>query len=148
MRKIFCLLILFTFVVTSSAQDKQKYGNGITLTDKTSLEELLTNPEKFDNQKVLVEGTVEDVCSHRGCWLTLRTENGSETIKVKVKDGEIVFPFDAKGKTALVEGEIYSFAKATDVECAGHEHEEGGGCCSSEQKETMIYQIRGLGAVI
>ena len=50
-----------------------------------------------------------------------------ETIRVKVKDGEIVFPMEAKGKTALVEGEFYSFNVESEAEC--------GGDCADHKKE-------------
>ena len=40
----------------------------------------------------------------RGCWLKLVDENENSSIRVKVTDGEIVFPLSAKGKNVIAEG--------------------------------------------
>jgi hypothetical protein len=41
-----------------------------------------------------------------GCWMEISDTEG-EKIRVKVKDGEIIFPKDGAGRTATVEGEVY-----------------------------------------
>jgi hypothetical protein len=95
-------------------------------------------------------------------------DENNQTIRVKVKDGEIVFPMEAKGKKALVEGEVYSFI-LKDPQCSAEhkegeekegehkeginkegeekvaEHKEG---CDHEKHNKKVYQIKGIGAVI
>ncbi len=137
-------LLITSFIIIRAAEEK--YGKEITLKEKTSVSSLLSDPEKFEGKTILVEGTVVGVCSSRGCWIDIVGENDGEKIKVKVEDGVIVFPQDAKGKTALVEGVLSPVAgEACDDEHS--ESEEGGSCCSKEAK-TKVYQIQGLGAVI
>ncbi|MEW6194417.1 MAG: DUF4920 domain-containing protein [Bacteroidota bacterium] len=149
LRKFFFVTVLILFAVTLTNAEEEKYGKEITLKDKTSVTSILTTPEKFDGKQVLIEGKILEVCQGMGCWIEVAGENENEKIKVKVEDGVIVFPKDAKGKTALVEG-VVAEVKAEECE-SGHEGEhkekEEGGCCSSSAK-AKVYQIEGLGAVI
>jgi hypothetical protein len=134
-----------------------KYGDEITLEEKTSISDILANPAEYEGKKVLVEGTVVGVCAKRGCWIDLSSDKEFEKIRVKVNDGEIVFPMEAKGKTALVEGEVFAFSYEAEAECSGscqEQAEEGEGKkeeCENHEHEKVtktVYMIKGLGAVI
>lgn len=153
MKKYFYKVVIALFVsVFVMAEDAKKYGEEITLSEKTKISKIVENPENYVGKKVLVEGTVVNVCKKRGCWIELASDKEFETIRVKVQDGVIVFPMEAKGKTAVVEGEVYSFDYETEVECSGEncEHsEENHEECEHDKKEVQtIYQIRGIGAEI
>lgn len=151
MKKIFVAIMAIIIVSNIiNAKDSKKYGKEISLKEKTSISKILENPEEFVGKKVLVEGTVVGVCAKRGCWMDISGEKDFEKIKVKVNDGEIVFPMEAKGKKALVEGEVYSIVV---------EGEECGENCSKKDKKDeqkhkhekttkKVYQIKGLGAEI
>lgn len=52
---------------------------------------------------VSVKGEVTDVCEKRGCWLTLKTEDGSAFF-VKMKDYAFFVPTALKGKNVVLEG--------------------------------------------
>lgn len=152
-------ILLFAFAILMStnlfAEDIKKYGKEITLTKKVSISEILANPQNYEGKKVLVEGTVLNVCAKRGCWVELASDKEFESIRIKVTDGEIVFPMEAKGKTALVEGELYSFNIETGAECSGkscddHKKEAKEKECEEHDKKEVktIYQIKGFGAEI
>ena len=149
--------ILGMFLITNMifSPEGTQYGDEITLEEKTSISEILANPAEYEGKKVLVEGTVVGVCAMRGCWIDLSSDKEFEKIRVKVNDGEIVFPMETKGKTALVEGEVFAFSYETEAECSGscqHKSEEGEEKkeeCENHEKETKtVYMIKGLGAVI
>jgi hypothetical protein len=131
-----------------------RYGDEITLEEKTSISDILANPAQYEGKKVLVEGTVVGVCAKRGCWIDLAGDKEFEKIRIKVNDGEIVFPMEAKGKTALVEGEVFAYTYETDAECTGscqHKAEEGKEkeeCKDHKKVTSTVYMIKGLGAVI
>lgn len=159
MRKyILTISFILTITVAIVAAEGKKYGDEITLNEKTNVSEILSDPEKYEGQKVLIEGLVVNVCEKRGCWIEVSSDKPYETIRVKVKDGEIVFPLEAKGEKALVEGEVYSFEVEQETECSGcssndhakdvNEKSEVDACCSKESKTKKVYQIKGLGAVI
>ena len=108
MKKIFVLIIALALSSQIFADEAEKYGADLTLSEKTPISEILADAESFVGKKVLVEGTVVGVCAKRGCWINLSGDKEFEQIRIKVNDGEIVFPMEVKGKTATVEGEVYS----------------------------------------
>ena len=144
-------IFLMIFFVSLIAEDSKKYGEKITSTEKTNISEIINKPENFVGQKVLVEGTVVNVCAKRGCWIELASDKEFETIRVKVQDGVIVFPMEAKGRKALVEGEVYSFEYETEAKCSGssdHSKKSEKNCEHGKKEVKTIYQIRGIGAEI
>ena len=40
----------------------------------------------------------------RGCWLQVKDDNSDSSIRIKVTDGEIVFPLSAKGRNITAKG--------------------------------------------
>lgn len=150
--KLIFSLLLFSLSLTIAQTEEANYGAGLTLTEKTSISTILADPEAYLDKTVLVEGEVLDVCPHMGCWMEIKSDNGEGMIKVKVKDGEIVFPVEAKGKTALVEGTVYKIELTQEkaIEHFQHIAEEKGEefDASTITGPMTIYQIKGLGAVI
>ena len=155
MKKIFVILTLLAFLsIINFAEEAKKYGAEITLEQKTTISEILADAESFVGKKVLVEGTVVGVCAKRGCWMDISGDKEFEKIKIKVNDGEIVFPMEAKGKNALVEGEVYSIVtegEGCGGDCADEHKESEKGedhKCEHEKTTKKVYMIKGLGAVI
>ncbi|MCF8261836.1 MAG: DUF4920 domain-containing protein [Melioribacteraceae bacterium] len=144
---------LFSFIITVListvlfAGEGKKFGKEISTKESTQISEILNQPDEFLGKTVLIEGTVLNVCKMRGCWMEIASDKEFESIVVKVEDGEIVFPMEAKGNKASVEGVFY----AVEVEEENHEHKEGETC--GEEGESCIhktkkYLIKGLGAEI
>jgi len=143
------LLLSFT---TTFAGGGNKYGKEIKLKAKTKISTILANPKDFVGKKVLVEGNVVGVCEKRGCWIELASDKPYQKIKIKVKDGEIVFPMEEKGKSALVEGEVYEIKMTKEQALAAAENEakEHGKKFdpATITGPVTAYQIKGLGAEI
>jgi hypothetical protein len=151
MKKLFFLFVAVAFTFTL-AEEVKKYGADLSLSEKTEISKILADSESFVGKKVLVEGTVIGVCAKRGCWIELSGEKEYEKIRVKVNDGEIVFPMEAKGKKALVEGEIFSLVvegEGCGGDCEGEEHkDEDKENCEHTKTTKKVYMIKGLGAEI
>jgi len=149
---IYILLSCLLLNISLLADDAKKFGKEITLKEKTSISKILANPKNFVGKKVLVEGTIVDVCSKRGCWMEIASDKEFQKIKIKVKDGEIVFPMESKGKSALVEGEVYEIklTKEEAIEFGKHEAEEKGTKFDpgTIKGPVTLYQIKGFGALI
>lgn len=147
-------LILLIIIITSLTvfAQTEKLGKEITLKEKTSISKILDAPEEFVGKDVLVEGEILDVCSKAGCWMELKSDAENQRIKIKVKDGDIVFPIEAKGKTAIVEGTVYKIDLTKEEALNYYEHvaEEQGVAFdpSTVTGPVTIYQIKGLGAEI
>lgn len=150
MKHLLAFLII-TLTITTSAQT-EKLGKDITLTEKTSISKILAAPEDFVDKTVLVEGEILEVCAMAGCWMELKSDAKDQKIKIKVKDGDIVFPVEAKGKTAVVEGTVYKIelTKEEAIEYYEHVAEEQGTKFDSSTitGPVTLYQIKGLGAEI
>lgn len=141
-------LIIFSF---STFGQVEKLGREITLTEKTKISDILANPESFVGKTVLVEGEVLEVCQKAGCWMELKNDK-EEKIRIKVKDGDIVFPVEAVGKKAIAEGTVYRIDLTQEEAIEFYEH-----IAEENDKEfdpstitgpVTIYQIRGIGAEI
>ena len=150
MKKLMVFLILFISVASYAQPDK--YGKEISLTEKTNISKILAQPEEYVGKTVLVEGEVLDVCSMAGCWMELKSDAENQKVKIKVKDGDIVFPVEAKGKSALVEGTVYKIELTKEEAVEYYEHvaaEQGTEFdAASVTGPITLYQIKGIGAVI
>jgi hypothetical protein len=151
MKEMFPILILLIFFGCKSDQT-QKLGADITLNEITQISEILKNPNEYLGKKVLVEGTVIDVCKKAGCWIKIASDVPDQKIKIKVKDGDIVFPIEAKDSSALVEGVVYSVELDEEeaIEYFKHMAEDAGKefDSTSVTGPMTIYQIKGVGAEI
>ena len=127
-------------------------GKPITLTEITKISTILANPQELLGDTVLVKGTIIDVCKKRGCWMEIASDSSFQSIKIKVKDGEIIFPLSAKGSSALVEGVVEQlvFTKEEVIAMEEHQAEEHGTEFdpSTITEGKTIYRIRGIGAQI
>ncbi|MBD3410924.1 MAG: DUF4920 domain-containing protein [Ignavibacteriales bacterium] len=152
-KRFLAVALAIVFVSVAFAEGGDKYGEEITLKEKTKISSILETPEKFVGKEVLIEGTVVGVCENRGCWIEVAGDKEFQSIRVKVEDGVIVFPIESKGKTALVQGEVFKVKvkpAAEDAHDHGEEHscDGEGGCESGGDGCETKYQIRGIGAVI
>ncbi|MEO7095985.1 MAG: DUF4920 domain-containing protein [Polyangiales bacterium] len=92
--------------VAKSVVSGQSFGAGVTLVETASIDAILADPSAFKGKTVRVEGMVLDVCPKRGCWMELAGKEPGHKLKFKVADGDMVFPADSKGKTAVAQGAI------------------------------------------
>ncbi|UWY29857.1 DUF4920 domain-containing protein [Flavobacterium sp. TR2] len=79
------------------------------------LESELNSAKKMET--VAVKGEVVNVCEKRGCWITLKTEEGTSFF-VKMKNYAFFVPTALKGKNVVLEGDAEK--KVTSVEELKH----------------------------
>ncbi len=148
LRTLFVILVVTAF---SFAAEK-KLGKPLTLNSPTPIAEILASPEKHTGKTVQVKGKVTEVCQMMGCWTNLVDNATGKMIRVKVNDGEIVFPKEAIGKMAIAEGMLkkIELTREQAIARAKHEAEEQGRKFnpSSIKNGMTIYQIQGDGAVL
>ena len=82
------------------------YGNFSSAEKIQNIVDLISNKDVFINKEVKVRGLVNEVCPMRGCWLEVVDENGIDKLRIKVTDGDIVFPLSAKGRSIEAEGQF------------------------------------------
>lgn len=150
-RVLFVMALLVALAVRAHAATL-KYGAELTLKEVTKVSDIADHPDRYVGRRVLVEGTVVEVCSKRGCWMDIASDRKYEKIQIKVVDGEIIFPLSARGQKALVEGVVEEMAMTYEQAISYHRHkaEERGELFdpSVVTGAQTLYRIRGLGAVI
>jgi len=119
--RIFLPVLFFSFSALCFAQeDVEKpapppgnaligdyYGNDISNSSMANsisvekLEEKLKAGNKIEN--VVVKGEVSGVCPKKGCWVSVKTEDGASFF-VKMRDYSFFVPTALKGKNVVLEG--------------------------------------------
>ncbi len=136
-----------------TAPEGKTYGSGVSSASTVAVSSVLAHPENYLGQTVRVQGAVVGVCKHRGCWIEIASDKEMQKIQLKVNDGEIVFPPEIMGETAIVEGVLEGIPLTYEQACAYLEQEAS---CQGEKfvKEDVpadgvtFYRIKGTGAVI
>lgn len=151
MKVIITLILAISFLQPATAIAKS-FGSGLTLEETTAISAVIDNPDQYAGKKVKVSGLVVDVCSKRGCWIYLAGDREFEKMRIKVTDGEIVFPMEARGKIATVEGIVEKFELSReDVVARRKHHAEEKGIAFDPASVTSgetVLRVRGLGADI
>ena len=80
---IFVLAASFTAAAGAPSEipPGSDFGAGLTLSELTSLAEVVRAPEEFEARPVLLRGRISDVCQRKGCWVVLR--DGGEQVRVR-----------------------------------------------------------------
>jgi len=156
MRLMTVLTLVMCLVLTTGAalagDGEQVFGKGVSAADTVLVSDLLANPDSYVGKTIRVQGTAVAVCEHRGCWVNLASDVEGETVRVKVKDGEIVFPPEMIGDNVLAEG-VWT-ANELDLEttkkvCANEAKKNGEDFDPNSVTTCMtLYQLTGTGAVV
>lgn len=152
MKHIVFFLIVNVLALASSAEVRT-YGKGVSDNAQAiRISELNANPSSFVDRRVKVVGLVDDICPMMGCWVDILETQSSKTIRLKVEDGVIVFPAEARGEKIVAEGTLreYVLSKEQTISWLKHEAVERGlPYDESVDPEPMtFYQIEGTGAVV
>lgn len=146
MRMITLLLLGASFVMGGPL------GKPLELKKQTPIADLQKKPADYVGKTVQVRGKVAEVCEKMGCWMNLVDPASNARVRIKVKDGEIVFPKEAIGKMAVAEGKFVKIELTREqaLEQAKHEAEENKKPFDPSKitGPVTIYQIQGSGAVI
>ena len=143
--------ILATALATAAyAMAAEKLGKGLTLDKPIPVVTILASPDQYVGKTVQVKGKVTEVCEMMGCWM--QVVDNEKAMRVKVNDGEIVFPKNSVGRTAIAEGVLKKLVltKEQAVARARHEADEQHRKFNPDSVKTgvTIYQIQGSGAVM
>lgn len=103
MIQIFKTLGLCTILLFSLNAQSKTFGTGADMSKLLSAQQVLAKVDDYQDKVITLQGEVTKVCLKMGCWLRLKVTD-TDDITVKVKDGVMVFPFSAVGKTAYATG--------------------------------------------
>ncbi len=92
---------------TSLLGQTQRFGTAVDLAALTPVSRIVAAPEQYLDKQVTVQGRIHSVCSNKGCWMQLESDQANQQFKIKVRDGDMVFPVSARGKTAFATGKLH-----------------------------------------
>lgn len=99
------LLLIISLSATVEAKELA-FGEPVDESILISISTLLASATDYLGHTVTVSGMIVGVCEKRGCWMNLASDAKFEKLRIKVKDGDMVFPMSAKGRTALATGKF------------------------------------------
>lgn len=100
------LMALSVAGLICTAQAATLFGAGVDKTTALPVTQLLAEPANYLDKVVTISGTVDAVCSKQGCWMKFVAAGDAGPFRIKVRDGDMVFPLSAKGKTAYATGTV------------------------------------------
>ncbi|TMP39630.1 DUF4920 domain-containing protein [Pseudoalteromonas rubra] len=137
--------LLLALCVLPAQAKPLEFAGGADRTKVIDATKLLSQAPKYHQSEVTVKGTVTKVCKKRGCWMTLSVDN-TEQITVKVRDGDMVFPMSAVGKTAYATGrfEVFELTLEKSRRYLAHKAEENGEVFDADaiQKPITVYRLK------
>ncbi|MGX9461977.1 DUF4920 domain-containing protein [Shewanella sp. A14] len=105
-KKYVLTTLLLGTILTTAQADTLNFGEGVQHELLTPVSTLMATPEQYLDKTVTIEGTIVAVCEKRGCWMNIASDERFQSLKIKVQDGEMVFPLSARGKKALATGKL------------------------------------------
>lgn len=144
----------FAFLLTGVAclGAELRLGQPLTQAQPMTVSALLRDAAALEGKTVQVKGKVTEVCQMMGCWMNLVDASTQQSVRIKVNDGDIIFPKDAPGRMAVAEGKLKKIVLSREqaVAMARHEAEEQGRKFdpASVKAGKTFYQIQGTGAVL
>jgi hypothetical protein len=146
---IVVLLAVCVAATAGLAAQEKKYGDGVSLKNATTIEDLLAQPDRYLGKTVRVDGVITGVCDMAGCWMEMRDAKAdgkdAKTLRFKVDDGVIVFPVSAKGQRASAEGVFEKVSAEMAREYAADQEKSKGG---DTKNAVPAYQVKATGALI
>ncbi len=143
-------ILATALAMAACAMAAEKFGKGLTLDKPIPVATILASPDQYVGKTVQVKGKVTEVCEMMGCWM--QVVGNEKAMRVKVNDGEIIFPKNSVGRTAIAEGMLKKLVLTKEQAAARAKHE------ADEQHRKFnpdsvkagvtIYQIQGSGAVL
>ena len=144
-------LLTAALLATSVLAADQKLGKPLSTQEPLPLASVMAQSDRLIGKTVQVKGKVTEVCQMAGCWMDLTDEQG-DLLRIRVKDGDIVFPKDSVGKMAIAEGKLekHEMTREQLIAEAKHEAAESGRKFDPQAVKTgkTVYLLAGSGAVI
>lgn len=114
----------------TSAQPQQ-FGNPLDATIAvTPLSELVNDAERFEGKTIRTEGQIARVCQSMGCWMELRADENSPSVRVPMAGHAFFVPKESINRHASIQGRI-AFRPLT---AAMKAHLQSEGAAATESK--------------
>lgn len=138
------ILLSLNIFAKNTVKEKPFYGKEIQATKAVSVDKVITDFSTYKDKSIVMEASVEKVCEHKGCWMTL--QGSDQTFRVKFHEYSYFVPMSLIGKKVWVEGKIER--KKISIKDTKHYSEDAG--ASKEEiaaitKPSFEYRITAQG---
>jgi len=110
---LFSMFCLLSFVLLAKDAGVRTFGKPLSIKKTLNLKDALQQPAQYQNQRVLLEGKISDVCQMKGCWLIL--SDGERSIRIKFEGYSFFVPKDSWGKKVRAEGRLIQETLSEDM---------------------------------
>jgi hypothetical protein len=157
MKKLFIILVTAATVACSSntqkpaeanqSQDSSTYfGSLITPDDAMNVNDIQKLMGDSTQMQLKLTGQVADVCQTKGCWMSLKKDDGTN-LRVIFKDYGFFVPKDCAGKTAVIEG--IARIETTSIDDLKEYAKDGGKteaeiAAITEPKNELVFEASGV----
>lgn len=143
MTKLKKIIAYTALILTISCGSKASYDTfGKSLSPKGSIAmKAFLNKVNSDTSSYKVKGVVKEVCQAKGCWMTLKTEEG-KSVRVTFKDYGFFVPKDISGKEVIIEGEAASVVLSKDM--AEHYADDAGKEYADTDRNEISFVANGV----
>ena len=87
----------------TTAENVGWFGEEFEVAEAVSPAEVAGLMNDSSSNEFIVEGTIEECCQKKGCWMKVDMGNG-ESMRVSFKDYGFFVPLDAAGRTMVMKG--------------------------------------------
>ncbi len=112
--KMLAMVVMVMALVACSTGEKEVeaeaqvtvHGEPITLTDVTSIDDIMMNPDDYLDKVVLISGQVNGRCMGSGCWISIDRGVDHEGFIVRTEDESFIFPAECVDHKVTVQGKL------------------------------------------
>ncbi|MFO7922317.1 MAG: OB-fold nucleic acid binding domain-containing protein [Bacteroidales bacterium] len=141
--------IMAIIMIFASCSSNQSGSAGLSENEtlEVSITDLLSDPLRYDNQTVKIEGMISHVCRHSGDKMRMLQDDSDLSIQVMLGDFTGQFDTESEGMRVSVTGTLVTEVTNMD-ELEAHSHEDEEHDCEDTRQAVEIMKARGLDADI
>ena len=140
MKHLFFPIIILLLAYHVSAQKYISKGESINPENSISMDAFISNVSTTEDS-FKIEGIVDKVCQMKGCWMTLKNDEG-KSVRIVFKDYGFFMPKDISGQKVILEGSAYK--EILDEDLAKHYAEDANKEYDPTTKEQITFIASGV----
>ena len=103
MKQILILTLLLTAISCKNAPATGTYGTAFDNANAQDFKTALSAYNSGKDTSYIIQGTIDNVCSHSGCWISFKNDTTDFYVNTNEK---FTMPKDSKGKKATAKGKF------------------------------------------
>lgn len=136
----FIPVVLLMIACSGSGVNYESFGEEITDESAMEINDFLVKVSD-EESTYKVKAVIEEVCQMKGCWMTLRNEEGAN-IRVTFKDYGFFVPKDISGSEVIIEG--VAAKEVLEEDLAKHYADDSGKEYDESMRNAITFVANGV----